>query len=82
MIALVALLLIVLYDWILTLRDEIALIVPTRWTVVKALYLVVSPSNEIHIRRLSGCQIRLVTPSGLLVANYRERLLSDRRGFS
>ena len=36
-------LILVLYDWLLTLKDEIELIVPTPWTVVKVLYTIVRP---------------------------------------
>ncbi|KIM33038.1 hypothetical protein M408DRAFT_191120 [Serendipita vermifera MAFF 305830] len=52
----VASLILVLYDWLLTLDDEVELIIPTPWTTVKVLYTI----------------IRILTPVGLIIANYRE----------
>jgi len=34
-------LILVLYDWSLTLGDEVELVIPTPWTVVKVLYTIV-----------------------------------------
>jgi Family of unknown function (DUF6533) len=34
-------LILVLYDWLLTLGDEVELIIPTPWTVVKVLHTMV-----------------------------------------
>lgn len=50
----VASLILVLYDWLLTLDDEVELIIPTPWTTVKVLYTI----------------IRILTPVGLIIANY------------
>lgn len=49
-----ALLVIVLYDWLLTLEEEVHLILPTNWTIVKTLYFV----------------IRVVSPTAFFIANY------------
>lgn len=51
-------LILVLYDWLLTLKDEVELIVPTPWTVVKVLYCIVRLPYERLIKGLPGVAIR------------------------